>query len=288
MSPFTLPTTAPYDFAALLRFFATRAIPGVESVDESSYRRQLTLTIAQQTYSDWIEVSHDAAQQSLILRIAPSLAPIAPTVVAHTDRVFDTQADPARIAATLGALASDAPGLRLPGSFDPFELTVRAVLGQQITVKAARTLAQRFVDAFGHAITTPYTEINRRFPSAADIVALDRDDIARLGIIGRRAEAIIAIARAIHQGELNVSHEADPDIAIRQLCALPGIGPWTAHYIAMRALSWANAWPPRDVALLKALGQANTAAGQREADRLAQAWQPYRSYAVLHAWRRLV
>ena len=201
--------------------------------------------------------------------------------------MFDVAADPQEIALALGALATGARGLRLPGAFDGFELAMRAILGQQVTVKAARTLATRFVDAFGEPVVTPFCELTRAFPLASKVAQLTRDDIGRLGIVGARAQAMIAIAQAVTAKALVLSGGTEPMQAIVALRAIKGIGPWTAQYIAMRALAWPDAWPPQDVALLNAMNLPNTAKGQREADVMAEAWRPWRSYAVLHTWRKL-
>jgi AraC family transcriptional regulator, regulatory protein of adaptative response / DNA-3-methyladenine glycosylase II len=200
-------------------------------------------------------------------------------------------ADPVEISAALGTLAKNANGVRLPGAFDGFELAVRAVLGQQVTVKAARTLATRFVAVHGEAIAfdiaPPFDDLHHAFPTAAKVAALTQDDIAKLGIVSARANAIIAIAQKVANGELDLSPNASLEAASESLQSIKGIGPWTAHYIAMRALSWPDAFPPQDVALLNALDLPNTARGQREADAMAEAWRPWRSYAVMHLWRSL-
>jgi AraC family transcriptional regulator of adaptative response / DNA-3-methyladenine glycosylase II len=181
--------------------------------------------------------------------------------------------------------------VRLPGAFDGFELAVRAVLGQQVTVKAARTLATRFVAAQGEAIASdvapPFDGLNYAFPTASKVAQLTQDDIAKHGIVSARANAIIAIAQKVVSGELDLSPNASLEAASVALQSIKGIGPWTAHYIAMRALSWPDAFPPQDVALLNALDLPNTAKGQREADAIAEAWRPWRSYAVMHLWRSL-
>jgi AraC family transcriptional regulator, regulatory protein of adaptative response / DNA-3-methyladenine glycosylase II len=148
-------------------------------------------------------------------------------------------------------------------------------------------LATRFVDAFGESVTTPFATLTRAFPLPSRIAGLTRDDIGSLGIVGARAEAMIAIARAVVSKLLVLSGGTEPKQAIDSLQAIKGIGPWTAHYIAMRALAWPDAWPPQDVALLNAMNLPNTAKGQREADVMAEPWRPWRSYAVLHTWRKL-
>jgi AraC family transcriptional regulator, regulatory protein of adaptative response / DNA-3-methyladenine glycosylase II len=165
------------------------------------------------------------------------------------------------------------------------------VLGQQVTVKAARTLATRFVATHGEAIAfhdaPPFDDLNFAFPKAEKVATFTQDDIAKLGIVSARANAIIAIAQKVASGELDLSADAVVEDAIAALQTIKGIGPWTAHYIAMRALSWPDAFPPQDVAILNALQLPNTKAGQRDADALAEAWRPWRSYAVMHLWRSL-
>ena len=293
---FVLPYRPPYDWARLLAFFEMRAIPGVESVADGAYRRVFRVDDGR---VGWLEVSHLPKRNALQLRFASALASSTQAVLSRTKQVFDVAADPQEIALALGELADGAHGLRLPGAFDGFELAMRAILGQQVTVKAARTLATRFVDAFGEPVVTPFVELTRAFPLASKVAMLTRDDVGRLGIVGARAEAMIAIARWVssvslspgERGQNGAAHKlapnADPAQTINALVAIKGIGPWTAHYIAMRALAWPDAWPPQDVALLNAMKLPNTTKGQREADAMAEAWRPWRSYAVLHTWRKL-
>jgi AraC family transcriptional regulator of adaptative response / DNA-3-methyladenine glycosylase II len=281
---FALPYRPPYDFGRLLAFFAARAIPGVEAIADGTYRRTVRIG---KGGTGWLEVSHLPKRLALQLRFSATLAPASQELLARTRQVFDIAADPVEIASALGPLAAGAEGLRLPGAYDGFELALRAILGQQVTVKAARTLATRFVDAFGESVATPFESLSRIFPLPARVAGLTRDDIASLGIVGQRAEAMLAVARAVDSGDLVLGGTQEAEQMIDVLCRIKGIGPWTAHYIAMRSLAWPDAWPPKDVALLKALDLPVTAQGQRMADTLAEAWRPWRSYAVLHAWRTL-
>ncbi|MEQ1806838.1 MAG: adenosine deaminase, partial [Burkholderiaceae bacterium] len=176
---------------------------------------------------------------------------------------------------------------RLPGSLDGFELAVRAVLGQQVTVAAARTLARRLAARFGEALASPWPDVDRVFASPLTLAAARVEDIAELGIIRGRAGAIVALAQAWPQIDALLYKGAPPEALIDTLCALPGIGPWTAHYIAMRALSWPDAFPPRDVAVLKAMQQLFNTTTPLDAQAKAQAWRPWRSYAVLRLWNSL-
>jgi AraC family transcriptional regulator of adaptative response / DNA-3-methyladenine glycosylase II len=172
------------------------------------------------------------------------------------------------------------PGLRVPGAFDGFELAVRAILGQQITVKAAATLAGRFSDAFGESVRTPHANLTRLSPTAARVAAANMDEVASLGIIRTRAQSIITLAGEVASGRLKLEAGANPEATMRQLVALPGIGPWTAQYIAMRALRWPDAFPKEDIALRKRLGGVTATT----AEVLSHAWMPWRSYATMHLW----
>ncbi len=289
---FFLTYRPPYDWAGILAFLTKRAIPNVEAVTVDEYRR--ILRIRRDDHPDivcWIRVRHAARKHALEVTLSPAFAKVLPQVLATIKRVFDLHADPVEISDAIGALAKSNKGLRLPGAFDGFELAVRAVLGQQVTVKAARTLAIRFVNAFGEPIafddTPPFDDLNHAFPTPAKVATLTQDDIASLGIVSARANAIIAIAQKVAAAELDLSPNAIIDDTITSLQTIKGIGRWTAHYIAMRALSWPDAFPPQDVAILNALELPNTKTGQRSADTIADKWQPWRSYAVLHLWNSL-
>jgi AraC family transcriptional regulator of adaptative response / DNA-3-methyladenine glycosylase II len=184
--------------------------------------------------------------------------------------------------ARLAAAVKGNPGLRVPGAFNGFEMGLRAILGQQVTVKAATTIACRFVQAFGDPLATPFPELNRLTPAAGRVARASIDDIARLGIVAARARSIIALAKAQGSGDLGLdggTHH-NPDDSIKRLTELPGIGPWTAQYIAMRALRWPDAFPKEDIAVRNNLGGVSA----REAEHLSQAWRPWRSYAVMHVW----
>jgi AraC family transcriptional regulator of adaptative response / DNA-3-methyladenine glycosylase II len=276
---------APYDIAAFLRFIAQRAIPGVETAEGRCVRRTLRAG-AVAPGAGWVEIEFAADAALVHLRFAPGLANASGRIVAAVRHWLDLDATPETIDTALAALPG-APGLRLPGGTDAFELAVRAVLGQQVTVAAARTIAARFVKRFGMPLATPWPDITHGFPQPELMAATPIEHIAELGIIRNRAAAIMAIAQAwVEIGPLLASH-ARPEPLIARLCAIKGIGPWTAHYVAMRALGWPDAFPPNDVAVLKAMNQLFGTASQREADRHAQPWQPWRAYAVLRLWNTL-
>jgi len=199
-------------------------------------------------------------------------------------QAFDLDAEPSAINAVLHAHFPDGDGLRVPGCFDGFELAVRAVLGQQITVAAARTLAQRLVDRFGEPVATTHTGLSRLFPLPLALAQASADALGALGIVKQRQRAIQALAQAVAVGGLQLGASADVPATIAALKALPGIGDWTAQYIAMRALRWPDAFPAGDVALHKALDVQNQKHPARAAEEKSQAWRPWRSYAVLRAW----
>jgi AraC family transcriptional regulator of adaptative response / DNA-3-methyladenine glycosylase II len=273
----------PFDWAGLLHFLAARAMTGVEWIREDAYCRTVELG----SHRGWVSVRHAREQRALLVELADSLTPVLPAVLGRLRHLFDLSARPDIIAAhlahdaRLSRAVARRPGLRVPGSFDGFELAVRAILGQQITVKAATTLAGRFVTAFGEPVETPHAALARLSPRPERVAAASVDEIASLGIIQMRARSIIALARAMVDGELQLEAGVQPDDTIARLTSLPGIGAWTAQYIAMRALRWPDAFPSADVAVRKALG--GVSASQAEA--LSQPWRPWRSYATLHLWQ---
>lgn len=280
---------APYDTASLLRFLAQRAIPGVEAVEGLRIRRSLRAG-AVAGPAGWLEAEFvgEAATRAphVRLRFATSLAPHSARVVAAVRRWLDLDASPEAIDSALADLPG-APGLRLPGCVDAFEMVVRAVLGQQVTVASARTLARRFVDRFGEPLPTPWPEIERVFPSPGVIAQAPIAQIAELGIIRARAGAIISLAQAWPALAAQFGPQHRPEALTDALRELPGIGPWTAHYIAMRALGWPDAFPPKDVAVLNAMKPLFGTNTQREADTLIDRWRPWRAYAVLRLWNTL-
>ncbi|MDQ2766150.1 MAG: hypothetical protein M3Y30_03235 [Gemmatimonadota bacterium] len=273
---------APLDWTRLVRFLSARSVKGVESVRDDAYLRTVRLG----DHTGWIRVRDAPAKHALAVEVAPTLAPALASLRERLINLFDLGARPDIIGAhfardpILGDSVAQRPGLRVPGAFDGFELAVRAILGQQITVKAATTIAGRFVAAFGDPLETPYPELTHLSPTASRVASASVDEIASLGIIQTRARSIIAIASEMESGRLELRPGAHPDAVIAKLVALPGIGAWTAHYIAMRALRWADAWPKEDIALRNALGRVTP----KRADELSQPWRPWRSYATLHLW----
>ncbi|HEU5283544.1 MAG TPA: AlkA N-terminal domain-containing protein, partial [Burkholderiales bacterium] len=244
----------PLDWSTLLAFFARRAVAGVEHVAEDVYARTLRVEQGGVAHSGWMAVRPAHRDGTLRMAVSPSLSPAIATVLACATRAFDLNCDPHRVAAALGELAAPNPGLRLPGAFDGFEAAVRGIFGQQVTVKSAHTLAGRFAAAFGEPVATAHPALRIAFPTPQRVAALDPARIAALGVIRTRAGAIVGIARAVAQGSLRLEPSADITATLAALRAIPGIGTWTAQYIAMRALAWPDAFPHSDYGVLKALG----------------------------------
>jgi len=292
----------PYDTQAMLGFFATRAIAGVEFVRVStgfepglsrtpgsyvSLGRTLSIESAGRLHRGWLIGEFDEARHQLVLRASDSLREVLPLVIHRLRAALDLDADPQSINGTLHASFPQGDGLRVPGALSGYELAVRAVLGQQVTVAAARTLAQRLVDRFGEPIETPFAELKRLFPEPAVLAGARGDDLGQLGIVKQRQAAIVAIAQAVAGKRLQLHGGADVHATIEALKQLPGIGDWTAQYIAMRALRWPDAFPAGDVALQKALGVLGGGSPARAAQAASQGWKPWRSYAVVRAWHAM-
>jgi AraC family transcriptional regulator of adaptative response / DNA-3-methyladenine glycosylase II len=280
---FHLGYRSPFDWPALISFLGKRAIDGVEHLEGKCYLRTVRIEYAGTTHSGWISVAPAPRKPTVKVLMSASLASAIPPVLGRIKRLLDLACDPSEIAAALGPLAAHSPGLRVPVAFDGFETAVRAILGQQITVKAARTLAGRFAAAFGEPIETPSEALRCLFPPPRRIAALGPSQIASLGIISSRANALIALARAVADGGIRLEPGVDVETTMKALRALPGIGEWTAQYIAMRALAWPDAFPHTDYGVLKAMQQTNP----RKALEHAERWQPWRAYAVMHLWHSL-
>ena len=274
----------PYDWKGVLAFLAGRALSGIEHVTDRSYARTVRLGDA----TGWIRVTQSPRKHALLVEFTHGLAPMLPAVLARVRALFDLDARPDLIAKHLArdtrltAAVKANPGMRVPGAFSGFEMGLRAILGQQVTVKAATTIACRFVETFGEPIVTPYAELNRLTPAPARVAAATVDEIARHGIVAARCRSIIALAAAQNDDTLcldGVTHQR-PELTIDRLTTLPGIGQWTAHYIAMRALRWPDAFPKEDIAVRNRLGGVTP----KQAEVLSQPWRPWRSYAVMHVW----
>jgi AraC family transcriptional regulator of adaptative response / DNA-3-methyladenine glycosylase II len=273
----------PYDWSGLMAFLGTRAIDGVEAADGTGYRRTLRLTRNGAAHAGWLAVAPVDGKNAVRVTVSTGLSGVLPAVLTRVAHLLDLSCDPTAIALGLGGLADGHEGVRLPGAMDGFEVAVRAILGQQVTVAGARTLAGRFAAAFGDPLATPHAELTTIFPDPDRVARLSVDAIASHGVIAARARAIIALAGAVRDKTLVLSPEADVAATLAALGQLPGIGEWTAQYIVMRALGWPDAFPHTDHGVKKALGVSSP----RRVLELAEAWRPWRAYAVMHLWRTL-
>jgi AraC family transcriptional regulator, regulatory protein of adaptative response / DNA-3-methyladenine glycosylase II len=276
----------PYDWPGVLAFLKARELKGVELVMEEFYAR----TVSLDGRKGWIRVTQANNKNALMLEFTNSLSPVLPALLSRVRDLFDVNSRPdiinlhLRKNKILRPLIKANPGMRVPGAFNGFELGLRAILGQQVTVKAATTIACRLAQTFCEPILTPYPELNYLTPSPAKIAGASVDDLAKHGIVRARCKSIIALAQAHVSGDLSLDNgtQRNPNVTIERLTELPGIGSWTAHYIAMRALRWPDAFPKEDIAVLRNLGGVNA----KQAEQMSQAWRPWRSYAVLHLWNR--
>jgi len=280
-----LPARPPFDAGPLLRFFAARVLPGVEEVADGVYRRSVRLG----DESGVVEIRAVPGETGVRVRWPASSSRSLLTLASRASRLFDLAADVATIRAHLRrdpALAAAIPpaGIRVPGAWDPFELGVRALLGQQISVAAARTLAARLVSRCGTPLPgRPRGTITRLFPTPAAVAGAD---LSRIGLTRSRTTALRGFATAVASGELDLTIAASLDEQVARLTALPGIGEWTAHYVAMRALGDPDAFPAGDLGLRRALGRGGQLATPGEVAKRAERWRPWRAYAVIALWMK--
>jgi len=268
-----MPYREPYDWDGVIAFLAARAIPGVEVVSPAAYRR----TVAHNGSTGVIEVRPAPDEAALLLRVRGVDYGDIFGVVEQARRLFDVGADPLPIVThlercpALGRLVRSRPGMRVPGAWDSFEVAVRAVLGQQVSVRSASAMCGRLVQTFGRPVPETLAE-----------APLDRFALPRA-----RAEAIRALARAVAERSLVLDASRGLDDAVERLCALPGIGPWTANYVAMRALSEPDAFPAGDLGLRRAVSTGLSPTPAADLAAMAEAWRPWRAYAAMHLWQSL-
>jgi len=286
---FELDYRPPYDWEGIRDFFRLRAVPGVECVENDAYLR----TVRSGDRIGWIRVAPGKRGRSLVLEVSPALVQARATIIEGVRRLFDLDADPAFIGQRLSQdprlarLVELRPGLRVPRAFDPAEIAARAVLGQQVTVAAARTLAGRLARAMGDVIVTPFESLDRLWPTPARLAAQPLSSLVSIPLTRARANALVHLMSAIAEERIALAVGTRRSAAVREnvertmasMVELPGIGPWTANYIAMRGLAWSDAFPEGDIVLRKALG--GTA---RVCLAHAERWRPFRAYAALHLW----
>jgi AraC family transcriptional regulator of adaptative response / DNA-3-methyladenine glycosylase II len=280
-----LPFRPPLDWASLLLFLSRRAIPGVEEVEYGTYRR----TVEVEDFEGVIEIRRPAEENHLVLRVPAAASRGLLVIVRRARRLFDLDADPREISrrlsrdSTLGATLRRHAGIRVPGAWDGFEIAIRAILGQQVSVASATTLAGRLALLFGEPLGGAEGRLGRLFPKPQ---ALADARLSRIGLPAARAQTIRRVARAVLDGTLDLDAAADPDGTRSRLEEIRGVGPWTAQYIAMRALGDPDAFLPDDLGIRRALsskGALPTAAAVRER---SEAWRPWRSYAAIALWSK--
>jgi AraC family transcriptional regulator of adaptative response / DNA-3-methyladenine glycosylase II len=282
----------PYHWEKMLAFLEERTITGIEAIKNGEYLRTVRLIAAEKKpVYGWLRVGHKPLKNTLAVTVSESLLPVLPQVLARVRRLFDLYCDPDAVYETLSKMNEIRPGLcilgtRLPGSFNSFEMAVRAVLGQQISVKAAGTLAVRIVNAYGKPLQTGIDGLTHVFPLPEDIVALGssiENHFGVLGVTSARAKTIYELAKAYANGEIDFDLCVDPEEEVRKLKAISGIGGWTAGYIAMRAMGWPDVFLETDAGIKKALHPASS----KELLNMAEAWRPWRSYATINLWNAL-
>lgn len=280
-----VPFVPPLDLRSMLAFLGPRAVAGVESVEGLRYAR----SVRAGERVGVISVRPDPQWGALLVEGDAALRGARASITRKVEHLFDVDGDAARISEHLGrderlaAQVARRPGLRLPGCFDPFELAVRAVLGQQVSVASARTLAGRVAARFGEAIERPRLGVSRVFPTPETISAANESDLVALGVLASRSRTVIALAELFAAEPGLVKPGAPVDVAVARLRAIRGIGEWTAQYISMRAMHATDAFLADDLGVRKALG----GAAPKAIRAMAEPWRPYRAYAVMHLWHGL-
>ena len=274
----------PWQWQQFHAHFALRALAGVESLQPHSYARSVQLD----GQCGWFRVQALDDQHALQLHYSQSLQPCLTALTARVRKMFDLDCQPQQISAhfandaQLGPLVARNPGLRLPTAFEPFEQAVRAIVGQQVTVKAAVTITGRLVTRLGEPLQfTDAADIQRLFPSPAAIAGANLDGI---GMPGKRVQTLQHFAAQVASGDLHLDIQDGYTAFVERLCALPGIGPWTAEYIALRAFGEVDAFPASDLGLLKAPVWGATGIDAKQIKARAEAWRPWRAYAAAHLW----
>jgi AraC family transcriptional regulator, regulatory protein of adaptative response / DNA-3-methyladenine glycosylase II len=270
---------SPFDWHSLLTFLSRRLIAGVELIDGERYQR----TVGIGSHQGTISVENDPVLSALRVEVSISLLPVLMQVLARLRRLFDLAATPQQIAAHLGSLAQSNSGLRVPGAFDGFEMAIRAILGQQVSVKAATTFAGRLTNQFGKPLATSFAGLTHLAPTAPAIAAATIDELVRIGVTRSRAGSILAMAQAVANGSVALDIAVSIERALAKLKELPGIGDWTVQYFAMRVFGWPDAFPYSDLGIMKALKTNNP----RQTLAAAERWRPWRAYAAMHLWKSL-
>ena len=282
----------PYRWEEILEFLSQRAIPGVELVKDGAYMRTVRIKGREEkTFCGFISVKDHPKKNVLVVSLSDTLLPVLPQVLARVKRLFDLYCEPNVVYEALQTMneirpGSCIPGIRVPGCFGSFEMAVRAVLGQQITVKAAGMLAGKIAKTYGSPIETGKEGLTPTFPTAEDILALPDPIEERLGVLGviaSRSRSILALAEKLVSGEIVLDGSADPEQEMKKLVEIKGIGDWTAKYIAMRTLGWPDAFLETDIGIRHAFPDPTP----KELLALSEKWRPWRSYATMNLWNSL-
>ena len=271
---YTLNWKAPYDWPWMFEFLSARALTGVETLTDDYYAR----SFAFEGHQGLIRVTPDKVNGTLQVTLSAGLQPVAQACLARIECLFDLNCDPALIAHTLGELGAARPGLRLPGSMDAFEQGVRAILGQLVSVSMAAKLAGRVVALCGEPLKDfpGYT----CFPTAAALAEVDPLALKALGMPLKRAESLIHLARSVVEGTFPMATPENIEAEMKALQQRPGIGRWTANYLALRGWQAKDVFLPDDYLIKQRFAGMTPAQIRRYAER----WQPWRSYALLHIW----
>lgn len=277
----------PFDWQMILDYFAMRAIPGVEAIDGNCYRRTVRLDDSHA----FIEAEPDKNRDVLWVRVMSDRPFALADLSMRLRRLFDLDAQPLAIGAhfsddpLIGPLVQQRPGLRIPGAFDGFELAIRAILGQQVSVKGATTIAGRLVEAYGDEVTPPGENWpSFLFPEPHTLV---RNDLGKLGMPRSRGDTLSTLAKAVDEGAVTLHHGVDVSEMVAALTSLKGIGGWTASYVALRALGDPDAFPSGDLGLQKAAAPHSEKLTAKQLEKLSDSWRPWRGYAALHLWSSL-
>ncbi|MGY4532565.1 DNA-3-methyladenine glycosylase II [Pseudomonas sp. TE3786] len=280
-----LPYVPPWNWQQFHDYFALRRLADIERVSHEGYQRTFRIGATQ----GWFSLRHLPQLAALELTVSPGAIARLPQLAARVERMFDLNTDTTEIArhlsqdSQLTALVARYPGLRIPTAFDPFEQAVRAIVGQQVTVKAAVTIVGRLVTRLGEdLLDAPADGPGKLFPTPQAIAEATLDGI---GMPGKRVATLQGFARAFADGRLALHADAGVEDLIERLCALPGIGPWTAQYIALRAFGVADAFPASDLGLLKARLWGSAGISARALTAQAEAWRPWRAYAAMYLWQ---
>lgn len=283
---------APYAWESMLSFLGPRAIPHIERVTKDSYERVVRLfSRGGKICTGIVSVSHDEKKQALTVTMSESLVPVLPQVLSKVRQMFDLDCDPGIIGEKFVSLAEYlpggiTPGIRVPGCFDAFEMACRAVLGQQITVRAAGTLCGRIAETYGDPAETGVEGLDRTFPQAEIMAGMGdeiTENLGKLGVLASRSRAIGDLARAILEEDgIRLDRAGDPEEAVGRLMAIRGIGSWTAEYIVMRTMGWTDAFLPTDAVIRNRM----PGLSEKERRRVSEAWRPWRSYAMMNLWNQ--